>query len=508
MTPQINQNFATGIPEGDRIAKKKIVSEVLANYCCSYDDESLHYDDLKQIRAMLLNGSGKLVLTSLSGGYTNYTYKASCISCPTERGNNPDEEGKPEVAVNLFVKLCFPRAFWNPDPTYHYDVERVSNEAIIMETFLDIAPGCVAKPYLLVDVGDMKLLATEWSAKAEEQLGNQFIDGLADLRVAIGLAKAMAALHKSESMNDDFNTEARECMIDLFPELRKGLLESVQSKLTRTDQLAAEYGEDLCHMIWDEAEKSYRCKELPVHADLHAFNILVESKPDISALGPFGKDGAFNICDWEMAMVGPLGVDMGRIYSIPVACIIAHTLNGNKHVEKEFLYYMDTMWDVYKKEMRKDRKKDDVFLNQSYRNTLAWLGWKLYGMSQVGWFISFLPIYKAADVDTLKDCVGVIGLKLMRLGFLEEEPDWTSQELQIRLSSIIHEEVELIDKRRFARDARAPIATKRSSMLRTKNRRVSDGFQKFRQGSISEELRDHLDWLDMADDEPRIKHAL
>lgn len=192
---------------------------------------------------------------------------------------------------------------------------RIANEHEMMEKFATIAPGCVATPYLLLDIDDMKLLATQWSP-ADEQMSNQFIDGIGDIRVAEKLAVAIAGLHCSE-IDPKFNTDARDCMIDIFPNLEEELIKMATGETgsNRAKKLAEEIGTEACSKIFAAATKNYRDKSIPCHSDLHMFNILVEKKPQLDLFSEkddlFGEEGIFCICDWEMVMSGPLGLDMG-----------------------------------------------------------------------------------------------------------------------------------------------------------------------------------------------------
>ncbi len=466
----------------DRITKQQVVKNALMSHLSNEDN--CKYTDTKAISKRLRSGKGKLILSNLSGGYTNYTYKVSCVST-----------GDVTTAINLFVKLCFPRAFWNPDPNYKYDVDRIANEAEMMNFFGKIAPGCVAQPYFLLDIDDMKLLATQWADQADEQLGNQFIDGVADERVAKKLAQAVAALH-CHKMDESFNTEARECMIDIFPGLHSNMSKLAEEGSNRAANLARELGKDYIDNIWKKTEESYRAKDISCHADLHAFNILVEGKPDISTLERFGKNGCFVICDWEMAMVGPIGLDCGRLYSIPVACIISHTLNGNVGIETHFVEYMSLSWSEYTSEMKRLSGKDDPFFVQSYRNALAWCGWKLYAMSDQEWFMPFLGL-EDNDVYAYKESIGVIGLKLMRFFDDQHMKDLDITELQTAFTSAIRDEVDHIKSAKAAVFARTSSRT-RSSMLRAQNRRVSDAFIPMRD-SVSRTLIATLSDMDLDD---------
>jgi hypothetical protein len=287
----------------DKIQKQSLVLHTIASACTT----SSQFADVRSIATALECKRYSLGIQNLSGGYTNYTYKVFLVSSAV------DDDDVPETA--LFVKLCFPRAFWNPDPHYVYNVQRIANEYEMMIQFAKLAPGCVANPYLLLDVGDMKLLATQWSPD-DEQMGNQFIDGVGDFRVAKNLAAAIATLHCSP-LDANFNTEARDCMIDIFPSMEEEMTKMARNETanSRATELAKKLGVDGCSRLFEAATKSYREQDIPCHADLHMFNIMVEKKPQIDFFSErddiFGANGTFCICDWEMAMRGPLGLDNG-----------------------------------------------------------------------------------------------------------------------------------------------------------------------------------------------------
>lgn len=160
-----------------------------------------------------------------------------------------------------------------------------------------------------------------------------------------------------------------------------------------------------------------------------------------------------------------------RLYSIPVACILAHAISGNHEVSDGIIEWLDLYWQEYSSTMVRLDGKDDEFLCNSYRNALGWLGWKLFAMSIFEWFIPFLPI-EPEDADALKESLGVVGLTLMRLGFGGYENDLTLDELRSRLNTTIASEVSAIKSARRGR----PSLRRKSSVLRVTNRRVSDAF--------------------------------
>jgi len=102
--------------ERDKIQKQSLVLSTLASTITT----SSPHTDIQIMATALESGKYKLGIENLSGGYTNYTYKVFLTSTASDNGS--DDDKVPSTA--LFVKLCFPRAFWNPDPDYVYDVQR------------------------------------------------------------------------------------------------------------------------------------------------------------------------------------------------------------------------------------------------------------------------------------------------------------------------------------------------------------------------------------------------
>ena len=103
--------------ERDKIQKQSLVLSTLTS---AFTTSSQHID-IQTIATALESGKYKLGIENLSGGYTNYTYKVFLTSTT---GDNDSDDNTAVQSTALFVKLCFPRAFWNPDPDYVYDVQR------------------------------------------------------------------------------------------------------------------------------------------------------------------------------------------------------------------------------------------------------------------------------------------------------------------------------------------------------------------------------------------------
>jgi hypothetical protein len=145
----------------DREEKKKLVVDTISSYCVN----SARFEDLR-LMGEAIEAGDRLVAKILTGGWCNFSYRIHL-------------DGNPERQV--YAKLAFSRALWNPDPDAHYDLKRIDNEFQMMELYHRLHPGCVAIPYLCTDVDNMKLLVTQWSP-SDEQFANQFIDGVVDLR--------------------------------------------------------------------------------------------------------------------------------------------------------------------------------------------------------------------------------------------------------------------------------------------------------------------------------------
>ena len=92
-------------------------------------------------------------------------------------------------------------------------------------------------------------------------------------------------------------------------------------------------------------------------------------------------------------------------------------------------------------------------LDRSYRNAMAWLGWKLFAISVHDWFIPFMPIEKD-DIPAFKDSLAYVGIKLMNCGFCGNESNVSVEGLHSLLKQTILEEVSTIKsiKRNSSRD--------------------------------------------------------
>lgn len=165
-----------------------------------------------------------------------------------------------------------------------------------------------------------------------------------------------------------------------------------------------------------------------------------------------------------------------------MACILAHTVSGNVEVADGIIEWLNIYWKEYSAAMTKLGGKDKDFLSKSYRNAMAWLGWKLYAISIFEWFIPFLP---ECDTVVFKESLGVVGLTLLKWGFGGYEEGLQVDELHSRLNATISDEVLFIKSTR-----RGSARRRRSSVLRETNRRVSDAFQGMGRASMKKIIAD------------------
>eukprot|EP00984_Skeletonema_dohrnii_P032848 scaffold27727_cov88-Skeletonema_dohrnii-CCMP3373.AAC.2 len=125
----------------DKQKKTELMKRVFAEKAASSSVELL-----QRINRACKEG-GKIEAVTLSGGYTNYSYKLFVL-------------GQPDLAV--FAKLSFEYALWNPDKNAHYDLQRTVCEYEVMSKMAEKTPECVVAPLACYDIEDdgqkMKLL--------------------------------------------------------------------------------------------------------------------------------------------------------------------------------------------------------------------------------------------------------------------------------------------------------------------------------------------------------------
>ena len=157
---------------------------------------------------------------------------------------------------------------------------------------------------------------------------------------------------------------------------------------------------------------------------------------------------------------------------------MAHAISGHAYtVDDAFLGIIEKLWEEYAAVMADKGGKDEEFLLKSYRNCIAWAGWFCFLAHYVLKVqVEFLPIDDAAseeDKAALDNAIGVVGLKLLHLGYIDDEDDGedlTIEDYREIFRGILLREIEDLDELAATKRKRAM----RMSVLRNTSRRVSD----------------------------------
>lgn len=412
--------------EADKIVKKQLVIASVLRHC-SLDSE---FDVFRNIH-LAVQERDVLVATVIAGGYTNYSYKV-CL------------RNTPETAV--FVKITFPFALFNPDPNSTFAHERTDNEFAIMQQFASLyeqnAP--VASPYYLDQVDGMKVLITEFASTTDDHLWKQYVRGNVDLRVIENMAKGFAKLHSMPVTDPDFNDVIRSGFDSNYSVIDSFLVKAYSApNPNRLEALVQSYGEDFCEKLKVAITENYFARHVHVHGDGHPFNVLVEKADED---GSFGPHGSLTFCDWEISVVGPVGLDIGFPMSFPIACILWHAMLGRPDAATHILDALDAFWDNYVAAGSAVSKTDERYLRDAYLNGLGWCGISmLFSFYILVTFVDHLtyPEGRLGEVQRAKvmESIGIVGLHLIHLGFMEETNQTTQEHLRDRVRSLISVEM-------------------------------------------------------------------
>lgn len=487
---------------------KRLVIDAISKECAKHDSSPLQqHDDLRAVANGLAKGR-KLQLTILTGGLCNYSYKVH-FKKNDESGDDDDHDD----TVALFAKLTFGAPLLFPDA--QCSPERTNREYEMMELYADVSPypESTITPYFCIDVvdgsdgegsneeGQMKLLVTEFSSRLEEQAANVFVDGdMIDTNFAIKLAKGLSTLHNTEVTNPDFNKDMKpffQGLTHVMAPIFDGYFDQEHQQIDGATKYARSIGKERLDKVLEVYRETLDRSDCYVHGDCHVFNMMVEGKQKslsdlIKSFNDNNEDdneeestttsssaGDVALVDWEMSHCGPIGKDIGFFHPFPLACVFAHTLNGDLKSSKNILEFLDVLWNEYSSsiDLNNDR---NLSLVDVYRQVLAFCGVITVAYSALGFHMEYLPIEeeRVDDLTNVKESLGIVGLKFMNIGF-ESDPATeatTLQELRNQFNEIIREEMDRLTP---------PVAEKKkanhrlSSLLRETGRRVSDSHTYF-----------------------------
>jgi hypothetical protein len=440
---------------------------------------SQEHEDVRAI-AEGLEKDLELELKVVTGGLCNYGYKLQF-------------EGTEDPLV--FVKLTFGTPLLFPDVNCSPD--RTEYEFKIMKMFAELSPypdSCV-KPYLCFDIEgveeNMKVLVMQYSSRLEEQAGHIFIDGgIIDQSFATKIATSMSALHNAEVTDPNFNEEIKQFLLALtntYRVINSSYFAEPDGKHSRTIKRAHEIGKEKLEEYVETYTKNIFSKESYIHGDFSPFNFLVESTA--KSLENESRSTDIAIVDWEFSCTGPIGKDIGWSQTFPIACALAHSVNGDSISTNEIILYMDTLWEKYSASIDLDGK--NLSLTDLYRRVVGYCGTFATAYAHLGVHMDHLPIDEDAsdDLDRVIDSLGVVALEGIEMGFLNAAEGASLEELRERFKSTLQKELDFlspVEKRRPSR---------RKSSLRSSGRRVSDAHSYFSFASESEASEELLDGL-------------
>jgi len=266
------------------------------------------------------------------------------------------------------------------------------------------------------------------------------------------------------------------CMENLLEQMKSVAISAsnASSPKDRTEAYCAGLGEGFIRSIIDANIANYHQRDCLIHSDAHVFNLLVESKPSIEKLEEFGPNGNVVLCDWEMAMAGPIGRDVGLVLSFPMACMVAHAISGHSEANESIDTFVDALMDRYCSRMARAGKSPEEVAS-ILRNIAGWCGWFQYLAFYVLNVQDNVPVDSDENRARVRDAMGVLGLKLMRLSYGAEHVTALTGLDDIRRSirSLLEEEVALA-RRSYESAKRRRMLPRKSSVLRASNRRLSD----------------------------------
>jgi len=430
--------------------------------------ESLEHKELRAFSKGVEEGR-ELELIVLTGGLCNYSYKL-CFE-----GNNLKNDDE-----SLFVKLTFGNPIIFPE--VHCSPKRTECEYKMMEMFAKVTPypKSAVKPYMFFDLqgaeDNMKVIVTQFSSRLEEQSANMFVDGgKIDKAYATKIATSIAALHNAEVIEPDFNEDIKFFFTDMQVAVKQifgGYFDEETIEPDRAAQRAKEMGVESLDEIYDVTCKSLLRTDCYVHGDLQPFNILVAGN------AMFNEDefsvGDVAFVDWEFSHCGPIGKDIGFAQCFPMACALAHACHGDESSSKSILEFFDTLWETYSGSINLDGK--DLSLVDVYRQVAVYTGMMMNLYSVLAFHMEYVPVEEGNtdELAKIKESLGVLSLDYFEVGCLGAQEGATVEELRKRFKDAIQKELDHLAPAETAKSSR-----RRSSLLRTTGRRVSDAHSYF-----------------------------
>ena len=397
---------------------------------CVEDEGTSTCRQLKTISSALKNGD-KLVASRLSRSATACTNDSYRVYL----------QDQPDVAI--FCKVCSPYANYDPNRS-PLDLERIDNEFQALHRVAEIfgknAP--VAKPLFCIDAGTedikMKILVCEFLS-GYETWDHQFAKGKVDQKVIRKAAEVIALLNASDG-DPHFNDSVRSSHHGVLT-LVGGMIESLACSTGEGDKAVLyfrELGVERCRSIISTMQEHYLCREVFLHNEYNLLNMLVVGKSQEDASMP-----DLFICDMEQSLFGPVGKDAGTWIAYPLVYAFLHAAAGHKDEAFHILDCCDQFFDSYAKAAVEVCGKDQEFLNKHFRSSLGWIaGFNTIVVYCTGVMESLAMEGFPDEARTkAKASAGYNGFRFAEIGFLDENPDLTLEELRALFTKIVSDEI-------------------------------------------------------------------
>ena len=108
---------------------------------------------------------------------------------------------------------------------------------------------------------------------------------------------------------------------------------------------------------------------------------------EIEMLEQFDPRGDVCVVDWEMTYVGPIGKDVGFLHPFPIACAMAHALNGDHSAAMDIIKFLENVWETYSNDLSTKLELVDV-----YKSVLAYASVILLFYYDTGVHLEYLSI--------------------------------------------------------------------------------------------------------------------
>jgi hypothetical protein len=148
-----------------------------------------------------------------------------------------------------------------------------------------------------------------------------------------------------------------------------------------------------------------------------------------------------------MVHSGAKGRDSGTFNAFPIMSAYFLAAQGCKEEAYGLIDIMQEFWDLYSKHMVEKGNKDDSYMIEVYRSSIAWCG--VYNfianvMLKAQW--NFLPFHLISPEAGAKVIASVCltGMRFMEFGFLNMEPGFSLLQLRTWFTELVSNQIEFL----------------------------------------------------------------